>query len=313
MTAEIWLLDRFDVMPEAHKLIRELELRGRRALWVDWDTLTPSCQPPGAVHVDGRWEVPRLGLVRSRLLTRTPAAFLPDLYAALGLLEDAGVRLVNRVESLVRYENRIRQLSALAVAGFRVPVTRAARTIEQVDAFLTEYEDIVVKPSYGHAAIDVLRLRPGGHGARPDSSLGVRERTTVWHLLDRYGTLCLQQFVPNGGRDLRVQVIGQTLVSCLARASTAPDGSVLHTRFPFATVPAALGPEDERAIRSAVAALGFDVASVELVDGPDGPTIIEVNPTVETWAGLEITAFDRTSAGVTREFAGLLCDLLETA
>lgn len=309
--ADLWILDRFETTFETEMLIREVARRGWRAEIVDWDTLTPSCVPPGALREDGRWEVPRVGVVRSRLLTRNPAGGLPGLYSGLGLLEDAGVRLVNTVDSLIKYENKIRQVAALAAASLPVPATRAARTVEEVDSFLTEHGDIVVKPPYGHAAIDVVRLRPGGHGAKARSSLGIRESIVIWHLLDRYGMLCVQQFVRNSGRELRVQVVGQRIVSTFFRASTAPDGSILHPRYPYDFVKATLTSEDEKIILSSVATLGLDVASLDLVEGPSGLVIIEVNPSVETWATIESTPHDRTPSGITHEFADLLCDFLE--
>lgn len=308
--ADIWILDRLEPVEEAEALRDELEGRNYRTEIVDWDTLTPSCIPPGVVREDGRFEVPRLAVVRSRIVTRCPQDRLAELYTGLGLLEDAGVRLVNNARSFARYENKIRQASVLSSAGLPVPPTRAVRTLQEVDACVVDWQDVVLKPCYGHASIDVVRLRPGGHGSATPDGLGAREHILVWHLLERHGLMCAQQFIPNRGRDLRILVLGRAVAGCYFHVSTAPDGSTRHPLYPYRWAQASLSAETEELALRATEELGFDVASLDLVEGPQGDVVIEVNPTISRWLPIEQTEHDRTPKGITIGFADLLAGLL---
>ncbi|MFJ6381000.1 RimK family alpha-L-glutamate ligase [Kitasatospora sp. NPDC092039] len=310
VAADVWIVGRGESYAELRMLGDELGGRGLRAEVVDWDGLTPSCEPPGALRADGGFQVPRLAVIGSMVFTRQPAAGLADLQAALGLLEDGGARLVNPAASLAAYRNKLRQTAALAAAGLPVPPTRAARSVAQVSACVAEWGDVVVKPSYGHASVDVLRLRPGVHGGEVPGGLGRRSGILVWHLLDRHGVLCVQRFVTNPGRDLRLVVLGGRVAACYYHVSTAPDGDTHHPLYPFRWERAERKPEIEELALRAVAVLGFDVASLDLLEGPDGPVVVEVNPSVSAWASVERTEYDRTPDGITRAYADLLCERL---
>ncbi|MBD0673112.1 hypothetical protein BU198_20945 [Streptomyces sp. CBMA156] len=303
----MWIVGRGEGNAEMRTLCEELGGRGLRAEVVDWEGLTPSCAPPGALRANGDFEVPRLAVIGSRVFTRQPAAGLAGLQSALGLLEDAGARLVNSLASLTAYRNKLRQVAALGAAGLPVPPTRAARSVAQVDACVGAWQDVVVKPSYGHASLDVVRLR-----AKERGGLGERSGMLVWHLLDRHEMLCVQQFVANPGRDLRVLVIGGRVAACYYHASTAPDGDTHHPLYPFRWERAELDPRVEELALRAVAVLGFDVASLDLLEGPDGPVLIEVNPSISYWASVNRTEHDRTPEGITRAYVDLLCERLAT-
>ncbi|MFI1586215.1 RimK family alpha-L-glutamate ligase [Embleya sp. NPDC020630] len=316
VAADVWILDRPDGTDrtgtpwETTALSAELTGRGLRVEAVDWAGLTPSCVPAGVLREDGRFEVPRLAVVCSRVLTRHPSGHLADELAWLGLLADAGTRLVNPVGSLGAYDNKVRQIAALASAGLPVPDTRVARTPEDVDACLGAWQDVVVKPPYGHASVDVLRLRAAGSDSPHPGGLGTRPGILVWHLLERHRALCVQRFVTNPGRDLRVVVIGSRVVACYFHVNTAPDGNTHHPLYPHGWAAAELPPRVEKLALRASATLGLDVASVDLLEGPDGPVIIEVNPSISRWRSIEGTEHDRSPHGITHAYADLLCGLL---
>jgi glutathione synthase/RimK-type ligase-like ATP-grasp enzyme len=64
-----------------------------------------------------------------------------------------------------------------------------------------------------------------------------------------------------------------------------------------------------RALR-ATAALDLDLAVIDLIEGPDGPVVIEVNGGISSWERLEGTEHDRTESGITRRIADHLTGLL---
>ncbi|OPC77026.1 hypothetical protein B4N89_41360 [Embleya scabrispora] len=312
-TADVWILDRTDSVGTTdgtRALGAELTKRGLRVEAVDWESLTPSCLPAGVLRQDGRFEVPRLAVVCSRVLTRHAPGHLADEFAWLGLLDEAGTRLVNPLRGLGAYHNKIRQVAALAAVGLPVPPTRVARTPEDVDACLAQWRDVVVKPPHGHASVDILRLRAAGPDSPHPGGLGTRTGILVWHLLQRHRALCVQRYVANPGRDLRIVVIGSRVVACYYHVNTAPDGNTHHPLYPHGWAAAELPPGAEELALRATRTLGLDVASLDLLEGPDGPVIIEVNPSLSAWSSIERTEHDRSPHGITHAYADLLCDLL---
>lgn len=312
MTADVWVLDRLRPEWESIALCAALHERDVEAEIVDWSTLAPGGTMAEFYRDGDPVRPPRLALVRSRVLTRHTEGDAAMLYDWLSCLEGAGVRLVNDVASLRRCQNKVWQAAVLASAGVPVPQTRAVACLADVDRCLGDWGETVLKPVYGHASIDLVRIRPGGELAEAGSLLGVREEIVVWHLLRRYHWICAQRFVPNPGRDLRVIVIDSWVASCHYRSSTAPDGDVKSLLHPYRREPAQVTEEIERISMNVVDVLGLDIATIDLVESYDGPVVIEVNPTVSVWESLQGTPMDLTPSGITDSHACLLHDLLAT-
>jgi RimK family alpha-L-glutamate ligase len=310
MTQDIWILDRFDADWEDLMLQDALRARGLSVEIVDWSTLTPCGNDGGFCSKGERIRPPALALVRSRVLTRHTEGDLALLYDWLSLLEDMGIRLVNSLESIRHCQNKVRQAATLAKAGIPVPETTAIRTLGDLEHCLRFWGDVVIKPIYGHASIDLARLRADGDGSGNGSVLGIREEIVAWHLLEHYRILCAQRFIPNPGRDLRLVVIHNTIVSCHYRISTAPDKSIKSLLHPYQRVQVQLTPPIERLALRAVTALKLDLATIDLVEAEEGPIIIEVNPTVSVWRPLERTTMDFTQSGITEFHADALIAFL---
>jgi len=244
------------------------------------------------------------------VLTRHSEGDLALLYDWLSMLEQRGTRLVNSVAALRVCQNKIWQAAALAEAGVPVPPTRAVRSAADVEQCLTDWGDVIVKPITGHASVDVIRLVPAGPGGQPDSLLGLREDIVLWHWLRRHQVLCAQKFVENPGRDLRAVVVGDRIASCHYHISTAPDGSVRSLLHPLRWEPADLTEKLEQLLLKCVDVLGLDMATLDVVEGPDGPVVIEVNPTVSRWEPVEGTKLDLTPRGITAAQVELITGLL---
>ncbi|MFC8518628.1 RimK family alpha-L-glutamate ligase [Streptomyces sp. NPDC057257] len=310
MGESVWLLDRIQSDWEVDTLCAALNDRGIPAERVDWAEIQPYAVPPGFAGPQGLREAPRLAVVTARVLTRHTEGDLALLYDWLAMLEDQGARLVNPVGSLRVCQNKVRQAARLAAADLPVPPTRAVRSAEEVERCLADWGDVIVKPITGHASVDVIRLVPGGGGGQRGSLLGLREDIVLWHWLRRHHVLCAQRFVENPGRDLRAAVIGGRVASCHYHVSTAPDGSVRSLLHPLQWAPAELTDELERILVKCLEVLGLDLATIDLVEGPDGPVVIEVNPTVSRWEPVEGTDLDLTPHGITAAQVDLLTGLL---
>ncbi|MFD7161136.1 RimK family alpha-L-glutamate ligase [Kribbella sp. NPDC059898] len=311
MTArdDVWFLDRFSKSWENLALCAALAERGLRARIVDWDNLAVSGGIAGAVR-DGRpVTAPRLAVVKSRVITRRSTGDLALIYDELEALEEAGTRISNPSAAIRRCRNKLRQAAILARAGLPVPETRSVSSQDEIQACMKDWGEVVLKPIWGHASLDVVRMRPGGRGIEEGTVLGIREEIASWHLLEHHKTLCAQPFVPNPARDLRVVVIGSTIAAADYHISTSPDGAVRHFLYPLKVERAPITPALEEIVLGAVAALGLDAAVIDLVESSSGPVIIEVNEGLTVWRTVEGTGHDRTPHGFTALIADQLADL----
>ena len=313
MGESVWLLDRIQSDWEVDTLRTALSAEGIQAERVDWAEIQPYGVPPGFSGPEGRREAPDLAVVTARVLTRHTEGDVALLYDWLTMLEQRGTRLVNPVGALRVCQNKVWQAATLAEAEIPVPPTRAVRSAEDVEGCLADWDDVIVKPITGHASVDVIRLVSGARGGQQGSLLGLREDIVLWHWLRRHQVLCAQKFVENPGRDLRAVVIGDQVASCHYHISTAPDGSVRSLLHPLRWAPALLTGDLERLLVKCVSALGLDLATIDLVEGPDGPVVIEVNPTVSRWEPVEGTELDLTPRGITTAQVELITGLLRPA
>jgi ribosomal protein S6--L-glutamate ligase len=101
----------------------------------------------------------------------------------------------------------------------------------------------------------------------------------------------LQAYVPHPGRDLRVFVVGARARAAIARL--APPGEWRTNVATGGRVEAVMIGEPLASVAEAAAtAIGLDYAGVDLVSGPDGPSVLEVNGN-PSWQGiLEATGLD---------------------
>ena len=120
--------------------------------------------------------------------------------------------------------------------------------------------------------------------------------------------LIAQPFVPNPGRDIRISVVGTTIASCNYHVATSPDQTVRHFLHPFRMERAPVTPDLERIALDAIRALGLDIGTIDVVEGPEGLTVIEVNDGLFAFRSIEGTEFDLAPKGHTH----LIVDVLES-
>jgi ribosomal protein S6--L-glutamate ligase len=200
-----------------------------------------------------------------------------ELYRAI---EEAGTPVVNRIDPLLSAQDKFRTSWLLARAGVPTPPAVVVQTPSDAEAALAALRDAVAKPIAGSLGDGVERLRsdPAGRAA-------IRERVARDH------GVYLQAYVPHPGRDLRVFVVGGVAHAAISR--TAPPGEwrtnvTVGGRAEQSDCPA----EVREVAEAATGVLGLDYAGVDLVPGPDGPMVIEVNGN-PSWQGIqEATGLD---------------------
>ena len=311
MNNGIWIMDKAYEDGEMAALKAAVERLGLPVERVDWDVIHPIVANEGWKGSDSPGDLPAVALVNARSFTKHLKGDMALLYDWLEVLERRGVYLVNSVRSLRLAHNKVVQADILRRAGVPVPPTRLVEGPEDVQRCMEDWGELIIKPVMGHSSVDVIRLLPKDYQASgpPGTPFGIREDIVLWHWFKRYTVLCAQQYIANPGRDVRAIVVGGKVVSCTYYTSTAPDGSVRSLFHPARHEPAELTPELERIFTDAVATLNMDICCVDLVEGPDGPVIIEVNPALSRWQPIERTEADLTEEGLTMCQARLLANL----
>lgn len=165
----------------------------------------------------------------------------------------------------------LRQVEAL---GFRVPETCVVQSrSEALAAFQRLGGDCVVKPIFGGEGRGVMRLK---------------EEELAWYTfsaLDRLGSVFyVQKFVPPGGSDLRLLVIGDRVIGI--RRENAQD-----FRANVAGGGVSSGVKVDHSLEAMAHAitrkLGLTYAAVDLLEDPAGiPCVIEVNA-IPGWKGAQ--------------------------
>jgi ribosomal protein S6--L-glutamate ligase len=169
-------------------------------------------------------------------------------------LDEQGARLLNPLAACAATQDKARCHRRLAAAGIPVPRTLVTGDYGCVVEALRSETPLVVKPVRGHRGIGVEVI------SKPEQLRG---------RMAPQSPLLVQQFVPGSGEDLKVYVVGQRVW-----AVRKPFSSDSFTR-PGRAVPVS-GEVADIALRAG-AALGLGLYGVDIVEGSDGPVVVDVN------------------------------------
>lgn len=201
---------------------------------------------------------------------------------ALQRLTAQGVPVLNPPGAIEAAVDKYLTTARLDSAGLNVPSTWCGEAAaDALIAFESLGGDVVVKPLFGSEGRGLLRLSDRETAGR------------VFHALERIGAvLYLQRFVPNPGYDLRLFVLGDSVLGAMRRH--APPGD-WRANVAVGGRAERFTPDDRlisMAIRAA-RAVGARVAGVDFLPGKNGDMYaIEVNA-VPGWRALaEVTGRD---------------------
>ncbi len=200
-----------------------------------------------------------------------------EIYRAL---EGTGALVANRIDPLLAAQDKLRTSWLLQRAGVPTPRAAAAQTAREAIAVLVALGDAVAKPITGSLGDGVLRVAPDRGGRRK-----------VLELMERDGAVYMQQYVPHPGRDARLFVVGNRLAGAIERFAAAGEW---RTNVERGARVRQFHPDEllARIAVHAASALGLDWAGVDVLSGPSGPTVLEVNGN-PSWMGiLEATGKD---------------------
>ncbi|GHC47492.1 ATP-grasp domain-containing protein [Streptomyces cinnamoneus] len=181
----------------------------------------------------------------------------------LTLLEAAaavGLTTVNDARSIRGVRDKALAAVIAEGRGLPVPPTYAAARAEEFAALPASAYPLVVKPADGSSG-RAVRLVPDAE------RLTAPAPDTDGH---PDGMLIAQPYVPNTGVDLKVYCVAGELYATERRSPLHPDHPARERHVPLAPEIAAIATE-------VGAAFGLDLYGVDIVLGPDGPVVVDVN------------------------------------
>jgi RimK family alpha-L-glutamate ligase len=189
-------------------------------------------------------------------------------------LERLGFYVINPPEAIEHCVDKYDILAILEDNGVPVPRTAATESLsEALKAFAELGGDVVVKPIFGSRGMGATRV--------VDSEIA----STVFKAITfHHGVIYLQEFVPHGHSDIRAFVIGGHVVAAMRRVAES-----WKTNYSQGARPALIALDsalEELAVKSAKA-VGCKIAGVDILEGPTGPMIVDVN-SQPGWKGLQL-------------------------
>jgi RimK family alpha-L-glutamate ligase len=196
-------------------------------------------------------------------------------------LQTAGKRVLNPPLALETCVDKYLASARLEAARLPVPATIVCQDADTaMDAFETLGGDVVVKPLFGSEGRGMVRVS--------DPELAWR---TFRAIESNRAILYLQRFIQHPGWDLRAFVIGTSVVAAMRRYASA--GWRTNVAQGGRGESVCLTAEEERLALAAAAAVGAQVAGVDLLPGSNGNLfVLEVNA-VPGWRALApVTGID---------------------
>ncbi|MFF1556477.1 RimK family alpha-L-glutamate ligase [Streptomyces sp. NPDC058279] len=179
----------------------------------------------------------------------------------LTLLEAAaatGMTTVNDARSIRGVRDKALAAALGRARGLPLPPTYAVARPELLAEIPASEYPLVVKPADGSSGRAVHLV------ASPDRLAALLPR------LAGEGMLIAQPYVPNSGTDIKVYCVGGELFATERCSPLHPDRPVRERRVPL--------PAEVAAIAAQVGAVyGLDLYGLDVLLGPDGPVVVDVN------------------------------------
>jgi ribosomal protein S6--L-glutamate ligase len=210
-------------------------------------------------------------------------------FAILRQFEIGGAYCLNRSEPVARARDKLRTVQLLAAKGVGIVPTGLAHFAEDVRQLMDRLggPPCVVKLVDGTQGAGVALVESAAAAASIVQALLAARRSAL-----------LQEFIPHEA-DARLFVVGRKVVAAMRRRARPGD---FRANLHQGGIAEPLVPTEEQrdAALDAARVVGLEMAGVDLLEGPNGPLVVEVNasPGIE---GIE-SASGRNVAGAVLRF-----------
>ena len=189
------------------------------------------------------------------------------------ILERHGKILVNNINAVLTAIDKFETSYRLQQAGIPTPAVVVVQDVSMAREVLAEWGRVVAKPLFGSLGLGIELMEDTAQG-----------RAMLPELLDRYGAIYLQEFVPTPGRDIRAFVVGSKVAASMYRIAAPGDWRTNVHRGAKAEAVHIDKQMEDMAV-AAARAIGLDYTGIDILEGPAGPMVIEVNGN-PLWQGL---------------------------
>ncbi len=196
--------------------------------------------------------------------------FLVPVYQ---LLAQQGGVVVNDIDAVLLALDKFATSWRLRVAGIPTPTVAVVQEAALGASILAQWGRLVAKPLFGSLGMGIELLE--------DTRAG---RALLPVLLERFGALYLQEYIPTPGRDIRAFVVGAGVPASIYRVA-APGEWRTNIHQGGTARPCTLDPATTAVAVAAARVIGLDYTGVDILEGADGPMVIEVNGT-PLWRGV---------------------------
>jgi ribosomal protein S6--L-glutamate ligase len=280
------ILSRKRSLYSTRRLVEAVRARGHRALVLD----TLRCN---MILATGQ---PRMSFRGVELrgidvvIPRIGASITAYGLAVVNQLDMMGIPVVNNSVPIARSRDKLRALQLLARFGVDIPRTVMARDRSNVKKLVEEVGGLPA----------IIKLLRGTQG------VGVMLASTmpeVQSILDTFWDLgqeiVLQEFIQESrGKDVRALVVGDRVVGAMRRVAKRGEFRSNIHRGGEGT-PLELSSEYAQAAVKAAQIVGLEIAGVDMLEGKQGPKIMEINSS---------PGFEGLEKATRRDIAGTMID-----
>lgn len=250
--------------PPTKRLVEAADEKGHRIIVVDpiyvWPVLVS-----GSPDLEGEFDISMLDVV----LPRQGATVNDSSLKLVPHLHHMGVPLVNKLDAIRLAKDQFLTLQALSAFQIPIPDTGFINAYEGFQSVLDRLDGypVVLKPVSGRVGEGVFWVN-NDHKAR----------LILHNNLETGKGMLVQRFIPPENRlDIRVLVIGGKVAGAM-KLKPVPGDFRSNFHLTQKSWPVELLPEWEKIALKATAALGLEIAGVDLIVDADGKVcVIELN------------------------------------
>jgi len=184
-----------------------------------------------------------------------------------------GFPVINHPSAIEKCIDKYYALTVLEEHGIPVPKTVVTENAEEaLKAFYELGGDVVIKPLFGSRGVGITRV------SDPEIATRIFRALQFTH-----NVLYIQEFIPHGTRDIRAFVINGEVIASMYR-----EGRSWKTNVAQGAIPKALKlmEEAEEIAIKAASVVGCEVAGVDILEGPNGLYVVEIN-SQPGWRGIQ--------------------------